>query len=172
MMRMSDFDYGDKKADGQHERHPVNVEGEYVAPVRHTYIHTCGGATKVPQFVAETYAKNPKFYGKTFCVGCKDYFPVGEFMWDNTDIKVGDLLPIKNKMKACKITFSLELLLNKLGLDRAGDLVALSVWMHSDKNITIAIGGDHPDLPEMYVGEEYPEAYIECKTVQSKIKLT
>ncbi len=39
--------------------------------------------------IAETYARNPKFYGATFCVGCRSHFTVDEFIWDGTDQKVG-----------------------------------------------------------------------------------
>jgi len=29
--------------------------------------------------LAETYARDPKFYGSTFCTRCGTHFPVGEF---------------------------------------------------------------------------------------------
>lgn len=78
------FDYGETKPDGQHTNHPVNLEGEIVRPYRDTYTHNeCGVATKMPAGCAETYQKNPKFYGSTFCVGCGKYFPVAEFKWDD-----------------------------------------------------------------------------------------
>lgn len=79
------FDYGTKKPDGQHERHPVDTSGEPVNPYRDTYTHNrCGGvATKIGSSIAETYQKNPKFYNRTFCVGCRDYFHVAEFQWDD-----------------------------------------------------------------------------------------
>jgi len=46
----------------------------------------CGSVTTMPQAIAETYARQPSFYGSTFCVRCRDYFPVGErgeFAWDD-----------------------------------------------------------------------------------------
>lgn len=49
----------------------------------------CGAATTMGQALAETYARDPKFYGATYCVGCKKHLPVGEFVWDGTDQKVG-----------------------------------------------------------------------------------
>lgn len=65
----------------------------FVRPVRRTYVHlVCGAATTMGQAIAETYARNPKFYGATYCVNCKGHFPVGgtgEFVWDGTDEKVG-----------------------------------------------------------------------------------
>jgi hypothetical protein len=44
------------------------------------------------QEIAETYARQPGFYGATFCCGCGKHLPVGrdgEFVWDGTDEKVG-----------------------------------------------------------------------------------
>ncbi len=52
----------------------------------------CGASTRMALPLAETYARDPSFYGSTFCVGCKDYWPVGmtgEFVWDGTDQLVG-----------------------------------------------------------------------------------
>lgn len=80
--------------DGQQECYLVLSEEErakgFVRPVRRTYIHTeCGAATTMGLALAETYARDPKFYGGTFCVRCGDHFPVSEFTWDGTDQRVG-----------------------------------------------------------------------------------
>jgi hypothetical protein len=51
----------------------------------------CGVATTMGQSLAETYAREPGFYGGTYCVGCGTHFPVGakgEFIWDDGS-KVG-----------------------------------------------------------------------------------
>jgi hypothetical protein len=62
----------------------------FVRPVRDSYVHTeCGTRTVMGQALAETYARNPKFYGATFCCGCRAHFPVGEFVWDGTGEAVG-----------------------------------------------------------------------------------
>lgn len=65
----------------------------FVRPVRRDYVHLkCGVRTVMGQSIAETYARDPKFYSGTFCAGCRAHFPVGpdgEFVWDGTDIKVG-----------------------------------------------------------------------------------
>jgi len=65
----------------------------FVRPVRDSYLHlTCGTVTTMGQALAETYARKPDFYSGTFCAGCRNHFPVGEegeFVWKNTDIKVG-----------------------------------------------------------------------------------
>ena len=31
--------------------------------------------------LSETYARNPTFYGATYCVTCQMHRPVGEFVW-------------------------------------------------------------------------------------------
>lgn len=52
----------------------------------------CGSVTTMGQTLAETYARDPRFYGSTFCCGCGAHFPVGEtgeFVWDGTDERVG-----------------------------------------------------------------------------------
>lgn len=52
----------------------------------------CQSVTTMGQAIAETYARQPTFYGATFCVACRKHFPVGpagEFVWDGTDERVG-----------------------------------------------------------------------------------
>lgn len=65
----------------------------FVRPVRRSYVHDkCGTVTTMGQSLAETYARQPSFYGGTFCVGCRGHFPVGadgEFLWAGTSDKVG-----------------------------------------------------------------------------------
>jgi hypothetical protein len=39
--------------------------------------------------LSETYARNPKFYGATFCCTCNKHLPVDEFVWEGTDQTVG-----------------------------------------------------------------------------------
>ena len=83
--------------DGQQMSYLVLSEEErargFVQPVRTSYIHQrCGTLTRMGIAIAETYARNPHYYGGTYCVACKGHFPVGdngEFVWDGTDIKVG-----------------------------------------------------------------------------------
>ena len=41
----------------------------------------CGTETKMSLPLAETYARDPKFYGGTFCSNCRKHFPVEEFVW-------------------------------------------------------------------------------------------
>lgn len=71
---------------------PDGQRKELVRPIRRTYIHNkCGTVTTMGEAIAETYAADPKFYGATYCVACKDHFPVGEtgdFVWED-GTKVG-----------------------------------------------------------------------------------
>lgn len=57
----------------------------FVRPVRTSYRHdTCGAITTMGRALAETYARQPSFYGATFCVACSMHRPVGtdgEFVW-------------------------------------------------------------------------------------------
>lgn len=75
----------------------------YVRPVRRTYIHAglnpelkgcvlvktgtngCGARTTMAPAIAETYARDPKFYTGTFCVGCQTHRPLAEFYWEGTE---------------------------------------------------------------------------------------
>lgn len=84
-------------ATGQHEAYWILSAAErakgFVRPVRRSYRHTlCGTVTTMGQAIAETYARELRFYTATFCVACHGHFPVGEageFMWDSTNEKVG-----------------------------------------------------------------------------------
>lgn len=53
----------------------------------------CGAVTTMGQAIAETYAREPAFYGATFCVACNTHLPVGrdgEFVWaDGSGERVG-----------------------------------------------------------------------------------
>lgn len=63
----------------------------FVRPYRDTYIHDkCGVVTKMGRALSETYARNPKFYGATYCVGCGMHRPVEEFKWDDDGVTLGD----------------------------------------------------------------------------------
>lgn len=54
----------------------------YVKPYRHTYRHTiCGATTKMPDATAATYARDPWFYGGTYCVRCGMHRALEEFTW-------------------------------------------------------------------------------------------
>lgn len=92
---------GPIKENGQHEAYWVLSAEErakgFVRPVRQSYRHgSCGTITKMGLAIAETYARDPKYYGATFCIHCGDHLPVGEhgdFTWmdgeRDTQEKVG-----------------------------------------------------------------------------------
>lgn len=66
----------------------------FVRPLRSGYVHlTCGTVTIMALELAETYARDPSFYGRTWCNRCRDHFPVGaegEFDWaGEPGVKVG-----------------------------------------------------------------------------------
>ena len=49
----------------------------------------CQASTTMHMAFAETYARDPNYYGSTFCAHCKEHFPVEEFVWAGTDERVG-----------------------------------------------------------------------------------
>lgn len=49
----------------------------------------CGQVTRMGKELAETYAREPGFYGATYCCGCRIHKPVAEFVWDGTEERVG-----------------------------------------------------------------------------------
>lgn len=62
----------------------------FVRQLRDKYVHkTCGTVTVMGAQLAETYARNPAFYGGTYCVGCRMHRPVSELVWDGTVETVG-----------------------------------------------------------------------------------
>lgn len=103
--------------DGMNKKYLVLSEEErakgFVRPLRRSYVHRfmldgspvptvlttlkgtggCGALTTMALAIAETYARDPHFYGATYCVGCQTHLPVGEngeFHWDGfPDEKVG-----------------------------------------------------------------------------------
>lgn len=59
----------------------------FIRPVRTRYTHTeCGVATTMSVPLAETYAREPDFYGATYCCGCSKHLPVTEFTWDDGSV--------------------------------------------------------------------------------------
>lgn len=86
------------KPNGQQQDYIILSAAErargYVKPVRRSYIHLkCGTLTTMSRPLAETYARDPKFYSGTFCCGCGKHFtfgqPDGNFVWDGTEERLG-----------------------------------------------------------------------------------
>jgi len=90
-----DFDYGDQREDGQYENHPTTDEGEFAQPVRDTYVHTegCGGRTTMGSDLADSFARDPHQYGKTFCASCQGYHPLDEFTWKHLEQPLDEVGP-------------------------------------------------------------------------------
>ena len=62
----------------------------FVRPVRTSYRHTtCGSTTTMGGALSETYARDPYFYGATYCVSCAKHLPVSEFTWTADGTQVG-----------------------------------------------------------------------------------
>ena len=97
----------DKEPVPQNKKYLVLSEEErakgFVRPVRRAYRHVgsqgdrhpalqdpntngCGAVTTMSMAIAETYAREPKFYGYTYCVYCQKHLPVGEFVWEDGEV--------------------------------------------------------------------------------------
>lgn len=88
---------------GQHAGYIVLCETErakgFVRPYRDAYKHVgfpstrgtggCGTVTTMGRALSETYARDPGFYGATFCCGCNRHLPVAEFVWTADGQRVG-----------------------------------------------------------------------------------
>lgn len=70
----------------------------FVRPLYTSYRHdVCGVVTRMGYELSATYARNPSFYGATYCCHCRMHRPVGpngEFTWldergADTGIRVG-----------------------------------------------------------------------------------
>lgn len=62
----------------------------YTRPYRDAYIHnTCGSITTMGHKLSATYARDPFFYGFTYCCACSMHKPVGEFRWTKDNEVVG-----------------------------------------------------------------------------------
>jgi hypothetical protein len=80
---------------GMQESYLVLSEEErakgFVMPVYRTYRHMkCGTDTTMGQAIAETYARQPTFYGGTYCCHCGTHFPLRtsegpQFFWVEKD---------------------------------------------------------------------------------------
>jgi len=59
----------------------------FIRPLRDRYVHNrgrgCGVMTRMSTSLAQTYARDPKFYGATYCAGCQMHLSVDEFDWED-----------------------------------------------------------------------------------------
>jgi len=85
---------GQTNKTGMHKSYIVLCDEErqkgFVRRYRDRYKHTtCGGVTAMGRSLSETYARDPTFYGATFCVNCNAHYPVSEFTWTADGEQVG-----------------------------------------------------------------------------------
>lgn len=79
----------------QHDVYLVLSDDErakgFVRPLRTAYVHdACGAVTTMGLPIAETYARQPTFYGATYCCTCRKHLPVSEFRWVGRDGSFSD----------------------------------------------------------------------------------
>ena len=91
----------DREPVPQHDVYLVLSDEErakgFVRPLRTAYIHDagdnpCGSVTRMGLALSETYARQPDFYGATYCVSCSKHLRVGEhgeFHWIERDGTTG-----------------------------------------------------------------------------------
>jgi hypothetical protein len=65
------------------------VVGNYWTQERLDKANGCGSVTTMSVVIAETWARDPKFYRATFCYKCGVHLPVSEFVWEGTDERLG-----------------------------------------------------------------------------------
>ncbi len=87
-------DHRELKPDGQQRGYVVLTQAErdkgFVRPVRQVYIHiVCRATIRMATSIAETFARNPKFYSGTYCYNCNKHLPLKEFVWEGTNEMVG-----------------------------------------------------------------------------------
>lgn len=92
------------RPDGQQASYLVLSDEErakgFVRPVCRSYTHLkCGAVTTMGQAIAETYARDPKFYGGTFCCHCGSHFRLREFdpkteRWEPAFLWTRDSTPV------------------------------------------------------------------------------
>lgn len=70
----------------------IITDGREKVDQPHEFQHRVGGCntvTTMGRALSETYARDPKFYGATFCVHCNRHLPVAEFVWTADGQPVG-----------------------------------------------------------------------------------
>ena len=90
----NDPELRETEASGQQKAYLVLSEEErakgFVRPVRYKYLHlACGSITTMGAALSETYARDPKFYGGTFCCHCGTHYPLRDNRTDELDANDG-----------------------------------------------------------------------------------
>lgn len=67
-----------------------SVVGRFWTQEQLDIVKTCGAVTTMGRPLSETTARDPGFYGATYCCACQMHRPVNEFIWDDgSNQKVG-----------------------------------------------------------------------------------
>ncbi len=67
-----------------------SVTGRYWTQTQLDSIGGCGSMTTMTDDLAETFARDPSYYGGgTFCCNCRKHLPLEEFVWEGTNERVG-----------------------------------------------------------------------------------
>lgn len=75
--------------DGSFKGGSYVTQEELTAWEQNKKVGGCNTVTTMGRALSETYARDPNFYGATFCVHCNRHLPVDEFVWEGTNEKVG-----------------------------------------------------------------------------------
>jgi hypothetical protein len=76
--------YGYVKFEEYHPKSDVDsVTGRFWTASQLANQRRCGMTTTMGRALSETYARDPHFYGSTFCCTCGGHFPVAEFTWED-----------------------------------------------------------------------------------------
>lgn len=73
--------------------------------------------------------------------------------------------------KACKIKFSVPLLFELIGLKNTDGLTVYAAVVDQENKDVVALylHGEHPDLPELNIGDNVPEAIVECERINARL---
>lgn len=59
------------------------IELGLIRPLRQSYQHVvCSSVTRIGLTIAQTFARQPSFYTQTFCVACREHFPLKKYDGD------------------------------------------------------------------------------------------
>lgn len=83
-----DFIAFEEYPEGSHEKNYYKSTGRYWTQ-KELDNKGCGTTTTMGLALCETYARDPGFYGATYCCGCMKHLPVEEFVWAEDGERVG-----------------------------------------------------------------------------------
>lgn len=153
----------------------------FVQPLRTAYRHKmCDTVTTMGPAIAETYARDPWFYGATYCVECSMHKPLEQFTWEPdgqemnpTNWSDDQLQLVRDRQKESVVSrFSFEV---ALGMIKDGAKVARTGWNGKDMFIFLVDGSTFEVNRKPLLGI-YPEgteinyhAHIDMRTADGMI---